>query len=52
MLCTTTVSPSRTKLEQRFELGALGVLARCLVGEHLAHLGLFQLAFRVLVRSC
>lgn len=25
--------------------------ARCLVGEHLAHLGLFQLAFRVLVKA-
>nr|AYU67961.1 hypothetical protein D0358_00092 [Escherichia coli] len=37
--------------QQRFELGALGVLARCLVGEHLAHLGLFQLAFRVLVKA-
>ncbi len=37
--------------QQRFELGALGVLAGCLVGEHLAHLGLFQLAFRVLVEA-
>ncbi len=37
--------------QQRFELGALGVLARCLVGEHLARLGLFQLAFRVLVKA-
>ncbi len=27
------------------------LLARCLVGEHLAHLGLFQLAFRVLVKA-
>lgn len=38
-------------LQQSLELGALGVLARCLVGEHLAHLGLFQLAFRVLVKA-
>lgn len=37
--------------QQRFELGALGVLARGLVGEHLAHLCLFQLAFRVLVEA-
>ncbi len=37
--------------QQRFELGTLGVLARGLVGEHLAHLGLFQLAFRVLVEA-
>lgn len=37
--------------QQRLQLGALGVLAGGLVGEHLAYLGLFQLAFRVLVEA-
>ncbi len=37
--------------EQPFQLGALGVLAACLVGEHLVHLDVFELPFRVLVEA-
>lgn len=35
--------------EQPFQLGALGVLARCLVGEQPVYRNMFKLAFRVLV---
>ena len=45
------MSPSRTKLKQALRVGALGILARGLVGEQFVHLGLFQLAFRVLVEA-
>ncbi|MNP01331.1 hypothetical protein D3C76_931420 [compost metagenome] len=37
--------------QQSIQLWALGVLARRLVDEHLAHLCLFQLPFRVLVKA-
>ncbi|MND98454.1 hypothetical protein D3C80_908050 [compost metagenome] len=37
--------------EHGLQLWALGVLARRLVGEHLAHLCLFQLPFRVLIKA-
>ncbi|MNN80253.1 hypothetical protein D3C81_1969680 [compost metagenome] len=38
-------------IKQRVELGTLGVLAGGLVGEHLVHLGAFQLPIRVLVKG-
>ena len=37
--------------QQRVELVALRIFARRLVGEHLVHLALFELAFRVLVEA-
>lgn len=37
--------------EQGFEQRTLGVLARSLVGENLAHLGAFQLPVRVLIEG-
>ena len=37
--------------EQPFQLGALGVLTRCLVGEQPVYLNIFKLAFRVLVET-
>jgi hypothetical protein len=49
MLCTTTVSPSRT--QQRVELRALRIFARRLVGEYLVHLDLLKLAIRVLIEA-
>jgi len=51
MLCTTTVSPSRTKASSESSSGPLGVLARRLVGEHPAHFDMLQLPFRVLVEA-
>lgn len=50
MLCTTTVSPSRTKASSRSSSGRR-VLARRLVGEHFIHLDLFELPFWVLVEA-
>ncbi len=37
--------------EQSFQLGTLGVLAGCLVGEHPRYLNSIQLPFRVLVKG-
>jgi len=37
--------------QQRFQLRALSVLARCRVGEHASDLDVLQLAFRVLVEA-
>ena len=49
--CAPPLYRLRGRSSAALRAGALGVLARCLVGEHLAHLGLFQLAFRVLVKA-
>lgn len=51
MLCAATISPSRTKASSRSSSGSPGVLARRLAGEHLVHLDVFELPFRVLVEA-
>ena len=37
--------------DQPFQLGAMGILTRCLIGEHLVHLDMFELSFRILIEA-
>ena len=50
MLCTTTVSPSRTK-DRAFEFRSLCILARRLVGKQPVQLDILKLPFRILIKS-